>query len=156
MHAVLRRYLPDELSAEKLAELERWRCDSRTAACACLLLLCATREALTDGAQAMALAKALTEVCSALGRHSAHDSMAWGCDLDPGNTGAQLSTPAGEMSSNSQMLHWSQPLTMLPLEVCLQRDQLIQRNTICALVCSCSFSDLYKGRYIFIATLAVR
>ena len=96
-HSFLRRYLPDKISAEKLAELERWRCDSRTAACACLLLLCATREALTDGAQAMALAKALTEVCSALGRHSAHDSMAWGCDLDPGNAGSQLSTPAGEM-----------------------------------------------------------
>lgn len=94
----LRRYLPDGVCAEKLAELERWRCDSRTAACACLLLLCATREVLTDGAQAMALAKALTEVCSALGRHSAHDSMAWGCDLDPGNTSSQLSTPPGKIS----------------------------------------------------------
>ena len=97
MHGFLCRYLPDGISAEKLAELERWRCDSRTAACACLLLLCATREALTDGAQAMALAKALTEVCSALGRHSAHDSMAWGCDLDPGNTSSQLSNPPGKI-----------------------------------------------------------
>ena len=92
---LLCRYIPVGVSADKLAEIERWRCDSRTAACACLLLLCATRETLAQGAEALQLAKALTEVCAALGRHSAQDSMAWGCDLDPGNLGAHMSALAG-------------------------------------------------------------
>lgn len=92
---LLCRYIPAGVSAEKLAEIERWRCDSRTAACACLLLLCATRETLAQGAEALQLAKALTEVCAALGRHSGQDIMAWGCDLDPGNLGAHMSALAG-------------------------------------------------------------
>ena len=92
---LLCRYIPAGVSAEKLAEIERWRCDSRTAACACLLLLCATRETLAQGAEALQLARALTEVCAALGRHSGQDSMAWGCDLDPGNLGAHMSALAG-------------------------------------------------------------
>ena len=99
---MLCRYIPEGISTEKLAELERWRCDSRTAACACLLLLCATRETLSEGGDALHLANALTEVCSALGRHSGHDSMVWGCDLDPGSCGAQTSAPAGARHSLSR------------------------------------------------------
>ena len=93
---LLYRYIPVGVCAEELAKIERWRCDSRTAACACLLLLCATRETLTQGVEALQLAKALTEVCSALGRHSGQDSMAWGCDLDPGNLGTHMSALAGK------------------------------------------------------------
>ncbi|BDA48480.1 hypothetical protein COCOBI_12-1590 [Coccomyxa sp. Obi] len=95
LHAVREasRFLPSELSNGGLEEAEKWRCDSRTAACACLLLLCAARESLAHPADSLHFIGALTDVCDALGRSTGHDSMVWGCDLDPGNWASQRPQP---------------------------------------------------------------
>jgi hypothetical protein len=85
-----RRYVPSDVSEKDLQESEAWLCDSRSAASACLLLLCAIRESLKQGSEALHLTRALTDVCSALGHWgSGHDSMVWGCDLDPGTWATQ-------------------------------------------------------------------
>ncbi|KAK9917870.1 hypothetical protein WJX75_009092 [Coccomyxa subellipsoidea] len=90
LHAVREasRFVPSELNAKQLEEADKWRCDSRTAACACLLLLCAVRESLGQERDSLHLLGALRDVCDALGRSTGHDSMVWGCDLDPGNWAA--------------------------------------------------------------------
>lgn len=69
--------------------MDAWRADSRTAACACLLLLCAVRETLGRRGDCLALAGALCDICAGLargnnGKPGGGDGMAWGCDLDPG------------------------------------------------------------------------
>lgn len=43
--------------------------------------------------------------------------MAWGCDLDPGNTGAQLSTPAGKLLSRTSHVIVVSAMHLLTLEV---------------------------------------
>lgn len=120
------RYLPSEVSDVELAEADKWWCDSRTAACACLLLLCATRESLRQEREALCLLGALREVCDALGRSTGHDSMVWGCDLDPGNWGTQRTPPGVQLSMSlchhslreqSPPLCWTDLLTGAQLSV---------------------------------------
>ena len=93
------RYVPSDVTEEDLAQAEAWQCDSRSAASACLLLLCAARESLKHRRESLHLVRALKDVCAALGRCTGHDSMVWGCDLDPGSwTAAQKPWPAGRVA----------------------------------------------------------
>ena len=83
----------------------------------------------------MVLAKALTEICSALGRHSAHDSMAWGCDLDPGNSDAQLSAPAGEMSTQTSHVRVAPARKSASHLKCTTYGHQVTISTACTLSC---------------------
>lgn len=109
------RFLPSKLSNGELDEAEKWRCNSRTAACACLLLLCAARESLAHPADSLHYIGALTDVCDALGRSTGRDSMVWGCDLDPGNWAAQRPQPGGLLPHSHAM-------------TCQERDHLEGQN----------------------------
>lgn len=87
------RYVPDDPSPEALGGTDAWRADARTAAAACLLLLCAARESLNGRhvGDALALVGALGDVCASLERGDGRgglDALAWGCDLDPGSSSA--------------------------------------------------------------------
>jgi hypothetical protein len=91
-------YIPEDVTAEALGSMDAWRADSRTAACACLLLLCAVRETLGRQGDCLALLGALCDICAGLAKGGGRgggggaDGLAWGCDL---HTGAAQAGQAG-------------------------------------------------------------